>query len=96
MNDLRLGLVGLAGNGAQLGFLAIEADAARDTVPPPPLDVLAAESQGQNRSVRIKVAARHQAELPSRSSSKPPPGLLGGGQCDPRFGNSRRQRDSPK
>jgi carbamate kinase len=35
------------GNGPQVGFLAIEADAARDTVPPPPLDVLVAESQGQ-------------------------------------------------
>jgi carbamate kinase len=35
------------GNGPQVGFLAIEADAARDIVPPPPLDVLVAESQGQ-------------------------------------------------
>jgi len=35
------------GNGPQVGFLAIEADAARETVPPPPLDVLVAESQGQ-------------------------------------------------
>jgi carbamate kinase len=35
------------GNGPQVGFLAIEADAARDVVPPPPLDVLVAESQGQ-------------------------------------------------
>jgi carbamate kinase len=35
------------GNGPQVGFLAIEADAARDTIPPPPLDVLVAESQGQ-------------------------------------------------
>jgi carbamate kinase len=35
------------GNGPQVGFLAIEAHAARDTVPPPPLDVLVAESQGQ-------------------------------------------------
>ena len=35
------------GNGPQVGFLAIEADAARATVPPPPLDVLVAESQGQ-------------------------------------------------
>ena len=35
------------GNGPQVGYLAIEADAARDTVPPPPLDVLVAESQGQ-------------------------------------------------
>jgi carbamate kinase len=30
-----------------VGFLAIEADAARDIVPSPPLDVLVAESQGQ-------------------------------------------------
>jgi carbamate kinase len=45
----RLGhtLVLTHGNGPQVGFLAIEADAARDTVPPPPLDVLVAESQGQ-------------------------------------------------
>jgi carbamate kinase len=35
------------GNGPQVGYLAIEADAARDIVPPPPLDVLVAESQGQ-------------------------------------------------
>ncbi len=35
------------GNGPQVGFLAIEADAARAIVPPPPLDVLVAESQGQ-------------------------------------------------
>jgi carbamate kinase len=35
------------GNGPQVGFLAIEADAARDTVPAPPFDVLVAESQGQ-------------------------------------------------
>ena len=46
---VRLGheLVLTHGNGPQVGFLAIEADAARDTVPPPPLDVLVAESQGQ-------------------------------------------------
>ncbi len=45
----RLGheLVLTHGNGPQVGYLAIEADAARDTVPPPPLDVLVAESQGQ-------------------------------------------------
>jgi carbamate kinase len=35
------------GNGPQVGYLAIETDAARDVVPPPPLDVLVAESQGQ-------------------------------------------------
>ncbi len=46
---VRLGhdLVLTHGNGPQVGFLAIEADAARDVVPPPPLDVLVAESQGQ-------------------------------------------------
>ena len=45
----RLGhqLVLTHGNGPQVGFLSIEADAARDIVPPPPLDVLVAESQGQ-------------------------------------------------
>ncbi len=35
------------GNGPQVGFLAIEAEAAADIVPAPPLDVLGAESQGQ-------------------------------------------------
>lgn len=40
-------LVVTHGNGPQVGYLAIEAEAARDTVPPPPLDVLVAESQGQ-------------------------------------------------
>jgi carbamate kinase len=35
------------GNGPQVGFLSIEAEAARDEIPPPPLDVLVAESQGQ-------------------------------------------------
>jgi carbamate kinase len=40
-------LVVTHGNGPQVGYLAIEADAAADIVPPPPLDVLVAESQGQ-------------------------------------------------
>lgn len=35
------------GNGPQVGFLAIEAEMAAAVVPPPPLDVLGAESQGQ-------------------------------------------------
>jgi carbamate kinase len=35
------------GNGPQVGFLAIEAEMAASVVPPPPLDVLGAESQGQ-------------------------------------------------
>jgi carbamate kinase len=35
------------GNGPQVGYLAIEADAAQAIVPAPPLDVLVAESQGQ-------------------------------------------------
>ena len=35
------------GNGPQVGFLAIEAEMASAVVPPPPLDVLGAESQGQ-------------------------------------------------
>ena len=35
------------GNGPQVGFLAIQADMAAAVVPPPPLDVLGAESQGQ-------------------------------------------------
>ena len=35
------------GNGPQVGYLAIQADAIRDVVTPPPLDVLVAESQGQ-------------------------------------------------
>jgi carbamate kinase len=45
--DRGLEIVLTHGNGPQVGFLAIEADAARDVVPPPPLDVLVAESQGQ-------------------------------------------------
>jgi carbamate kinase len=45
----RLGheLVLTHGNGPQVGFLSIEADAARESVPVPPLDVLVAESEGQ-------------------------------------------------
>jgi carbamate kinase len=39
-------LVVTHGNGPQVGFLAIEAEAARAIVPPPPLDVLVAETQG--------------------------------------------------
>ena len=35
------------GNGPQVGFLAIQAEMASETVPMPPLDVLGAESQGQ-------------------------------------------------
>jgi carbamate kinase len=35
------------GNGPQVGFLAIAAEMAAEVVPPPPLDVLGAESQGQ-------------------------------------------------
>jgi carbamate kinase len=35
------------GNGPQVGFLAIGAEMAASVVPPPPLDVLGAESQGQ-------------------------------------------------
>lgn len=35
------------GNGPQVGYLAIEAEMASSVVPPPPLDVLGAESQGQ-------------------------------------------------
>ena len=35
------------GNGPQVGFLAIEAEVAAEVVPPLPLDVLGAESQGQ-------------------------------------------------
>lgn len=46
------------GNGPQVGFLAIEADAARDTVPPPPLDVLVAESQGQIGYLLAQTLAR--------------------------------------
>ncbi len=35
------------GNGPQVGFLAIQSEMAAEAVPPPPLDVLGAESQGQ-------------------------------------------------
>ena len=55
------------GNGPQVGFLAIEADAARDTVPPPPLDVLVAESQGQ---IGYLLAQALMAELAARG--RPP------------------------
>jgi carbamate kinase len=47
LDGLGVQLVLTHGNGPQVGFLAIEADAAREVVPPPPLDVLVAESQGQ-------------------------------------------------
>ncbi len=40
-------LVVTHGNGPQVGYLALEAEAARSIVDPPPLDVLVAESQGQ-------------------------------------------------
>lgn len=47
LDGMGIELVLTHGNGPQVGFLAIEANAARDIVPPPPLDVLVAESQGQ-------------------------------------------------
>lgn len=51
------------GNGPQVGYLAIEADAARDLVPPPPLDVLVAESQGQIGYLLAQALATRFAEV---------------------------------
>jgi carbamate kinase len=56
------------GNGPQVGYLAIEADAARETVPPPPLDVLVAESQGQ---IGYVLAAALRTELTRRGRRRP-------------------------
>lgn len=56
------------GNGPQVGWLAIEAEAARDLVPPPPLDVLVAESQGQ---IGYLLAQAMAAELARRHRSRP-------------------------
>jgi carbamate kinase len=54
------------GNGPQVGYLAIEADAARKEVPPPPLDVLVAESQGQ---IGYLLSEALQTELARRGRS---------------------------
>ena len=56
------------GNGPQVGFLAIEAEAARDTVPAPPLDVLVAESQGQ---IGYLLAQALEAELAAGGDHRP-------------------------
>jgi carbamate kinase len=56
------------GNGPQVGFLSIEADAAREIVPPPPLDVLVAESQAQIGYLLVQaLAARFAMEGRQRS-----------------------------
>ena len=54
------------GNGPQVGFLSIEADAARDVVPPPPLDVLVAESQGQIGYLLAQALSTRFADDPRR------------------------------
>ena len=56
------------GNGPQVGFLSIEAEAARDIVPSPPLDVLVAESQGQ---IGYILAQALEAELVNTNEQRP-------------------------
>jgi carbamate kinase len=56
------------GNGPQVGFLSIEAEAARDTVPAPPMDVLVAESQGQ---IGYLLAQSLEAELATSGDHRP-------------------------
>ncbi|HEY7937286.1 MAG TPA: carbamate kinase [Candidatus Limnocylindrales bacterium] len=56
------------GNGPQVGFLSIEAEAARDTVPAPPMDVLVAESQGQ---IGYLLAQTLEAELATCGDHRP-------------------------
>jgi carbamate kinase len=68
------------GNGPQVGFLAIEADAARETVPPPPLDVLVAESQGQ---IGYLLAQALTAELAAHDRRRPVVALLTQTVVDP-------------
>ncbi len=56
------------GNGPQIGSLAIEAEAARETVPAPPFDVLVAESQGQ---IGYLLAQALEAELAKAGDHRP-------------------------
>ena len=56
------------GNGPQVGFLSIEAEAARDVVPAPPMDVLVAESQGQ---IGYLLAQALEAELATSGDHRP-------------------------
>ena len=51
------------GNGPQVGYLSIEADAAQAIVPAPPLDVLVAESQGQIGYLVAQALAARFAEI---------------------------------
>lgn len=57
----RLGhtLVLTHGNGPRVGFLAIEAEAARQTVPPPPLDVLAESVDADALLLLTDISAVH-------------------------------------
>jgi carbamate kinase len=71
------------GNGPQVGFLAIEADAARDVVPPPPLDVLVAESQGQ---IGYLLTQALSAELASRGRRRQVAAILTQTVVDPADG----------
>jgi carbamate kinase len=68
------------GNGPQVGFLAIEAEAARDTVPSPPLDVLVAESQGQ---IGYLLAQALEAELAAGGDHRPIAVILSQTVVDP-------------
>ncbi|HEU4672052.1 MAG TPA: carbamate kinase [Candidatus Limnocylindrales bacterium] len=61
-------LVVTHGNGPQVGYLALEAEAARSIVDPPPLDVLVAESQGQ---IGYLVVQALEAELEERGDPRP-------------------------
>lgn len=68
------------GNGPQVGFLAIEAEAARDTVPSPPLDVLVAESQGQ---IGYLLAQALESELAAAGDHRPIAVILSQTVVDP-------------
>jgi carbamate kinase len=60
-------LVVTHGNGPQVGYLALEAEAARSIVDPPPLDVLVAETQGQIGYLIVQALS---AELEERADPR--------------------------
>ncbi len=71
------------GNGPQVGFLSIEADAAKDIVPPPPLDVLVAESQGQIGYLLAQALADRFAAEPPETRRPPVVAVLSQTVVDP-------------